>query len=98
MRMARGIKGTRLKVFVTHNPSEIDQNQLLLVKFRYLGSDNVIIQGTAILSLNTVLSLMADPKRALVSNVGKAIIKKLAVKFEGNQTLDVDDFDVFVCH
>ena len=33
LRTPKGIKGTRQKVIVTHNPSEIDQNQLLLVRF-----------------------------------------------------------------
>ena len=50
LRTAKGIKGTRQKVIVTHNPSEIDQNQLLLVRFPNLGSD-VIVPGTANLSL-----------------------------------------------
>ena len=31
----------------------------------------------------------------LVSNIGRAIIKKLAVKFEGNEILNIDDFDIF---
>ena len=33
LRTPEGIKGTRQKVIVTHNPSEIDQAQLLLVRF-----------------------------------------------------------------
>ena len=33
---------------------------------------------------------MADPKRVLVSTIGRAVIKKLAVKFEGNEILGVD--------
>ena len=33
LRTSHGMKGTRQKVIVTHNPSEIDQNQLLLVRF-----------------------------------------------------------------
>ena len=33
-RSLRTAKGTRQKVIVTHNPSEIDQNQLLLVGFQ----------------------------------------------------------------
>ena len=41
---------------------------------------------------------MACTKRALVSNVGRAIMKKLVVKFEGNEILGVDDFNVFVCY
>ena len=33
-----------------------------------------------------------------MSNVGRAIVKKLAVKFEGNEILDVDDFDMIACY
>ena len=53
-----------------HNPSEIDQNQLLLVRFPKLGSNDVIVPGMANLSFNIKLSLTADLKRVLVSNVG----------------------------
>ena len=91
LRTACGIKGTRQKVIVTHNPSEIDQNQLLLVRFPNLGSDDVIIPRTANLSFNIELSSTADTNRMLVSNIGRAIIRKLAVKFEGNEILSVDD-------
>ena len=42
LRTARGIKGTRQKIIVMHNPSEIDQNHLLLVRFPNLGNDDVI--------------------------------------------------------
>ena len=98
LRSAKEIKGTRQKVIVTHNPSEIDQNQLLLVRFPNLGSDDVIVPGMANLSFNIELTCTADPKRALVSNIGRAIIKKLAVKFEGNGILSVDDFDIFACY
>ena len=51
LRMVHRIKGTRQKIIVTHNPSEIDQNQLPLVRFPNLGSDDVIVPGTANLSL-----------------------------------------------
>ena len=98
LRTAKGIKGTRQKVIVTHNPSEIDQNQLLLVRFPNLGSDDVIVPGTANLSFNIELTSTADPKRTLVSNIGRAIIKKSAVKFEGNEILSVDDFDISACY
>ena len=33
-----------------------------------------------------------------MSNIGRAIIKKLAVKFEGNEIMSVDDFYVFACY
>ena len=75
LRTTKGMKRTRQKVILTHNPSEIDQNQLLLVSFPNLGSDDVI-----------------------VSDIGRVIVTKLAVKFEGNEILGLDDFDVFACH
>ena len=33
-----------------------------------------------------------------MSNTGRAIIKKLAAKFEGNEILSVDDFDILACY
>ena len=96
LRTACEIKGTRQKVIVTHNPIEIDQNQLLLVKFPNLGNDDVIDPGTANFSFNIELSATADPKTTSVSNIGRAIIKKLAVKFEGNEILSIDDFDILM--
>ena len=98
LRTPKGIKGTRQKVIVTHNPSEIDQAQALLVRFPNLGSDDVTIPGTANLSFNIKLSSAIDQNRTLVSNAGRAIIKKLAVKFEGTEIMSVDNFDIFVCY
>ena len=97
LRTAKGIKGTRQKVIVTHNPSEIGQNRLLMVKFPNLASDDVIIPGTANLSFNIELTSTADLNRTLESNIGRAIIQKLVVKFEGNEILCIDDFDIFAC-
>ena len=97
LRTPHGIKGTRQKVIVTHNPSEIDQHQLLEVRFPNLGSNDIIVPGMVNLSFNIELSSTADSKRTLVNNIGRAIVKKLAVKFEGNEILTVD-FDIFACH
>ena len=32
-----------------------------------------------------------------MSNIGRAIVQKLAVKFEGKEILCIDDFDIFAC-
>ena len=98
LRTPKGMKGTRQKVIVTHNPSEIDQAQELLVRFPNLGSDDVIIQGTVNLSFNIELTSAVDTNRTLVNNIGRAIMKKLAVKFEGNEIMSADHFDVLVCY
>ena len=50
------------------------------------------------ISFNIELTSTVDTNRTLMSNIGRAIIKKLAVKFEGNETMSVDDFDVFACY
>ena len=98
LRTPKGIKGTRQKVIVTHSPSEIDRAQELLVRFPNLGSDDIIIPGTANISLNIELTSAIDTNRTVVSKIGRAIIKKLAVKLEGNEIMSMDDFDVFACY
>ena len=50
------------------------------------------------LSFNIELTSTIDQNRTLVSNIGRAIIKKLAVKFEGNEIMSVDNFDVLACY
>ena len=98
LRTPKGIEGIKQKVTVTHNPSEIDQNQLLLVRFPNLGHDDVNIPGTANLSFNIQLASTTDSNGTLVSNIGRTIVKKLAVKFEGNEILSIDNYDVFACY
>ena len=50
------------------------------------------------LSFNIELTSTIDANRTLVSNIGRAIIKKLAVKFEGNEIMSVDNFNVLACY
>ena len=50
------------------------------------------------LSFNTELTSAVDANRTLVSNMGRAIMKTLAVKFEGNEIVSVNNFNVFACY
>ena len=50
------------------------------------------------LSFNTELTSTVDTNRTLMSNIGRAIVKKLAVKSEGNEIMSVDDYDLFACY
>ena len=68
------------------------------VMFPSLGSDDFIIPGMATLSFNIELSSTTDLNRTLVSNIGRAIVKKLTVKFEGNEIMSIDDYDIFECY
>ena len=67
LRTPKGIKGTRQKVIVTHNPSETDQAQELLVRFPNLGSDDVITPGIVNLSFNIELTSTVNANRTLVT-------------------------------
>ena len=70
----------------------------MTVKLPNLASDDVIVPGTVNLSFNIELTSTADPNTALVSNIGRAIVQKLAVKFEEKEILRIDDFDIFACN
>ena len=50
------------------------------------------------LSFNIELTSTTDLNRTLVSNIGWAIIQKLAVKFKGNEILSIDNYDIFACY
>ena len=50
------------------------------------------------LSFNIELTSNVDANRTLLSNIGRAIVKKLAVKFEGNGIMSLDDYDLFTCY
>ena len=50
------------------------------------------------LSFNVELTSTVDANRTLVSNIGRAIVKKLAVKFKGNEIMSTYNFDVFACY
>ena len=79
-------------------PARLTRLSYFWLGFQNLGSDDVIIPGMANLSFNIELSSTTDLKRTLVSNIGRAIVKKLAVKFEGNEILSTEDFDIFACY
>ena len=48
--------------------------------------------------MQSVVTSAVDANRTLVSNIGRAIIKKLAIKFEGNEIMSVDNYDTFACY
>ena len=92
-----GVKGLRQSVVVTNNPSSMDQNQQLLVRFPNLGAHDVVVPGTARLAF-TVSLTSTDANRTIVKNVGRAVVKKTTIKISGNEVLSIDDSDVLHCY
>lgn len=92
-----GVKGVRQSVVVTNNPSTIDQNQQLLVRFPNLGAHDVIVPGTARLAF-TIKLTSNDANRTVVQNLGRAIVKKTTIKISGNEVMSIDDSDMYHCY
>ena len=84
-------------IVITNNPSTIDQNQQLLVRFPNLGAHDVIVLVTARLAFKITLD-SEDAKRTVVQNLGRAIVKKTVIKISGNEVMSIDDSDVFRCY
>ena len=83
-----------------NNPSTIGPDELLTVHFPDLKENQVIIPRTMKLTFNMSLS-GTDTNRTLVGNSGRNIIRKLVVKLEGNEIINIDDYDIlysyYVC-
>ena len=92
-----GVKGIRQSVVVTNNPSTIDQNQQLLVRFPNLSSNDVIVPRTARLAFTIELT-SKDPNATVYQNLDRAIVKKTTIKISGNEVLSIDDSDIFHCY
>ena len=82
---------------MTNNPSTIDANQQLLVRFPNLGYQDVIVPGTAKLAFTISLN-STDANRTVVQNLGRAVVKKTTIKISGNEVLSIDDSDMLHCY
>ena len=65
------------------------------VRFPNLDTHDVIVPGTVKLAFNITLQAEDDTNRTIVKNSGRAIIKKVSVKIEGNEVYSLDDADVW---
>ena len=97
-RTAWGVKGNRQSFVVTNNPSSIDANELLTVRFPNLHANDVIVPGTARVAFNITLNGGTDANRTVVNNLGRAIVKKVSVKIEGNEMFSLDEADIYLCY
>jgi len=66
---------------------------MLQVRFPNIGADDVIVPGSFFISGALELTSTKDPKRTVVPNVGRKIIKTLKVMFESNEVLSISNYD-----
>ena len=87
------LKGLHQHIIKTNNPSTIGPNELLTVRFPDLKDNQAIIPSTTKLTFNISL-VGTDGNRTLVKNLGRNIIRKLIVKLESNEIININDYDV----
>lgn len=97
LREARGIRGIRQSVVITNNPSTIDQNQQLLVRFPNLSSNDVIVPGTTRLAFEIELN-SKDKNATVYPNIGRSIVKKTTIRISGNEVMSIDDSNIYHCY
>lgn len=97
LREPRGVKGIRQSIVITNNPSTIDQNQQLLVRFPNLSNTDVIVPRSARLAFELNID-SKDVNATLFQNVGRTIVKKTTIKISGNEVMSIDDSDMFHCY
>ena len=98
LREPRGVKGIRQSIVITNNPSTIDQNQQLLVRFPNLSNNDVIVPRTVRLAFEIELVSSKDANKTIYQNIGRAIIKKTTIRISGNEVMSIDDSDIYHCY
>ena len=98
IREPRGVKGIRQSVVITNNPSTIDENQQLLVRFPNLGSNDVIVPGTTRLAFEIDINSTDDDNATIYQNIGRAIVKKTTIRISGNEIMSIDDSNIYYCY
>jgi len=66
---------------------------MLQVRFPNIGPDDVIVLGSFFISGALKLTSTKDPRRTVVPNVRRKIIKTLKVYFESNEVLSISNYD-----
>ena len=50
------------------------------------------------MAFNISLESTEDANRSIVHNIGRAIVKKISIKIEGNEVYSLDDADAYNCY
>ena len=98
LREPLGVKGIRQSVVITNNPSTIDQNQQLLVRFPNLSINDVIVPRSSRLAFEIELTSGSDDNRTIYQNLGRAIVKKMTIRISGNEIMSIDDSNIYHCY
>jgi len=54
--------------------------------------------GTARLAFNITLNGDTEANHTIVNNLGRALLKKISAKLEGQEVMSLDDADIYLCY
>jgi len=96
-RTAYGVKGNRQGIVVTNNPSTIDANKIVTIRFPNLGENDVIIPGTARLVFNITPKWRHRRRSHHYYQPRSGAREKITVKLAGQEVMSLDDADIYIC-
>ena len=97
LREPNGVEGLRESIVITNNPSTIDQNQQLLVRFPNQSNNNVIIQQSVRLAFEIEIT-SKDDNATIYQNLVRVNVKKTTIRISGNEIMSIDDSDIYRCY
>ena len=96
-RKIREPRGIRQSVAITKNPSTIDQNQQLLVRFPNLSNNDDITPRSMRLTFEIEIT-SKDINATVNQNLDRAIVKKTTIRISGNEVMSIDDSNIYHCY
>ena len=58
-----------------------------------LGEHDMIVPGSFYFSFKLDVKSDQDKKRTIVQNIGRKIVKKMVISFEGKEIVSIEDYD-----
>lgn len=87
-------KGVRKSISIINDPSTIDQNKTLVVKFPDITEHDVIVPNTAKLTFDFKIK-SKDINSTIYQNIGRSIIKTTKILMDNKTILHIDDSNIF---
>lgn len=83
----------RQHVVNNHTPSSAKPGDVVSFEMPKLGEHDMIVPGSFYISFKLDVKSDKDKKRTIVPNIGRKIVKKMVISFEGKEIVSVDDYD-----
>ena len=83
----------RQHVVNNHTPSSAEPGDVISFEMPKLGEHDIIAPGSFYISFKLDVKSDKRKKRTIVPNIGRKIVKKIVISFEGKEIVSVEDYD-----